>query len=226
MRASEFINLPTENLDEAFIRSPHHYTDMAYKLGSEQKLSYLGKGARGTVYTHPTQDTTVVKVFGNDRGYAEWLRWSASHQANKYVPKVIPHPDGSFIKLYKYFKKGTRTVSQRIGIVHLERLNEITNDDLYRFSKQIVSYLDPEGYTRIEKQFLKIPYLSYFELLTDARDWHVISLNAETKGDSDLADVADFFSRQEYGFKTTLDLHLKNIMKRDNGQIVFVDPLA
>lgn len=214
-----------EEIDEAFTKSPDHYSAMAYKLGSEQKLSLLGKGYSGIVYTHATKDNTVVKIFANDRGYAEWLKWIIKHPTNKYVPRVIPHEDGSIIKLYKYFERRTTTTSQRIGIVYLEKLEEINNDELFKFSKHIISYLDEPAREKIEKLFLKRSVSSYFDLLNSG-DWHVISLNAENAGDNDLYQLADFFSRHSFSYNTNLDLHLKNIMRRANGQFVFVDPLV
>lgn len=209
-----------------FEKSDQGFMDMTSDMDRDYK--YASSGAYSRVYQHPTQNKTLIKVFKNDRGYAEWLRWMAGHQNNRYVPEIIPHEDGSIIKAYKFFKAlpGNQATTQRIGIVNLRKLEIATADQREDFITYVLNYLNEDTHTRILSG--KPPArrsINWFDKFTFGTEWGEIAQNSKKK-DPDLSSVATEFVRmiKRHGY---LDLHNENLMwDPERNNIVFIDVLS
>lgn len=219
MRAREFID------EIRFEKSDVGFMDMTSDMDRTHK--YVGSGYYGRVYQHPTQDKTLIKVFKNDRGYAEWLRFMASHQNNRYVPQIIPHEDGSIVKAYKFFKPlpGNQATTQRIGIVNLRKLEKANGIEIDDFVEYVMSYLHED--TRNGILSGKPPSrrkINWFDKFGD-QEWEEVARNSRGK-DPDLSSIATEFVRmmKRHGY---LDVHNENLMwNPDRNNIVFIDVLS
>jgi hypothetical protein len=215
-----------EITDEAlsFIPSSERHTEIALRKQGEG-MQTVGTGHYATVLQDPKNNATVLKIFSNDRGYAEYLRWMVAHQNNKYVPEIIPYEDGSVVKLYKHLRKDdTIKTNERIGILYLRKLEKIANPDVINnFVNYIIGFLSGNLATDImrSKPPKSLNYMWFF----DAKHWKVIAENS-IKKDPDLSELATELFRMSVKHGG-LDLHNDNLMwdpRRNN--IVFIDVLA
>lgn len=219
MRADQFITEIRWMKSGSFI-------DMTQKM--QQALGHsAGVGYYSRVYKHPTKPNVMIKIFINDRGYAEWLRWSLQNQNNPYVPQVIPHNDGSIIKPYKHVTKNANgQSSSRFAIVNLRKLKIASKEEINDFIEYLMSFVDEETKDKINK-FRHRRYSNTDNKLEkfDVSAWKQVYLNSKNR-DPHLSSVAAEFVRLlvRFGY---LDLHDENLMiDPETNHIVFIDVLS
>jgi hypothetical protein len=187
-----------------------------------------GMGYYSRVYNHPTKSDVMIKIFLNDRGYAEWLRWSLQNQNNPYVPQVIPHDDGSIIKTYKNISKIINgQLSSRFAVVNLRKLKKATKHDIDQFINYLMSFLVDDGTKTNINKFRHRRYSNTDNRLEkfDVYAWKQVYLNSKSS-DPHLSSVAAEFIRYLIKFGH-LDLHDENLMiDLDTNHIVFIDVLS
>lgn len=203
----------------------------------DREIESIGSGGWGTTFQHPELSNIVVKVFANDPGYSRWLRWIAAHQNNPYVPQIVSQ-DNDSVRVYNYHgvDSSGKSVNQRIGIVFLERLRNITHYELSQLAHKILDYTDTTDYYNLAAQYLNNPQRQRGGILMQLshEQWADIAANANRgvadrnlRADPHLAEIAALFAQwiqnKEFG---QLDLAQRNIMVRWNGHPVFIDPFA
>ena len=218
-------------IDESkFEKSPGSFEDFASQIHNKDQVEKLGSGVSGMVFSNPADKFSVIKVYANDRGYSEWLKFMLANQDNPYVPRVRRNAQGNFYRAYKHFqpKTGdTPQVNQRIVEIYLEKLERIPYSLTIHFSKTITDLLN----SRKLKSFVRMLDLSktspvnYFDIL-DEYDYARL---ARVVPDKNLAQIFAFISRElsKNHARVIPDLNNNNFMMRPGtNQIVFTDPLA
>jgi len=195
------------------------YSSMVSRMANINKYETLGSGEYGHVFKHPSMDRAVIKLFANDRGYAEYLRWMAQNQQNSYVPKIIPYEDGSIIKPYKQvMKTADGILSSRIGMIQLRKLEPISTAQLFELKKYIFNFLNPDNKTRISVR-------THFLFDIRENDLEQIQQNSR-EADPDLSNLFTELLRM-YRRWGGLDIHNQNLMwDPETNHVVFIDVLS
>lgn len=195
------------------------YSSMVSRMSNVDKYEFVGSGEYGHVFQHPKLDRTVIKLFANDRGYAEYLRWMAQHQNNRYVPKIIPYEDGSIIKPFKQLTKTAEGhLSSRIGIIQLRKLEPISQAQLLEFKNYLFKFLSHDSNMRKSVR-------SHF--LFDIRESDLLQIQQNSKStDSDLSELFTELLRM-YRRWGGLDIHNQNLMwDPETNHVIFTDVLS
>lgn len=187
-----------------FLLNPEHRNKTWWELMDEFKKSggsELGSGKYGSVYYHPKW-SYVVKVF-NDPHYLKFVRY-----VNRTPHRSFPRFIGMAQKIVPFYK---RYVEQATAyIIRIEKLKEVEDKNMLKeliHNQEVSMYYfqelekngNVEHYGRIIKMFEKYP---------------------QTKS---ICEATYLIWKNVKG--SALDFHSGNIMQRDNGDLVLIDPL-
>lgn len=181
-----------------------------YATGGRQ----LGSGTFGTVYHHPKWPY-VVKMFTKDDPYLSFARFA------------YKHPHKSFPKFYGPPKKITPEFSRNrsMGEVYLsriEKLNPISTRlfeqmDKYKYPYRLYLYM-----TQREQNARHFYGDSYDYKLREAMD-QLSDIPENVLSALEALEIIENESRNnDWG---TIDWSSNNVMQRDNGDIVVIDPV-
>lgn len=81
--------------------------------GVSSQANRLGSGVYGSVYKHPKNENTVIKVY-SDRGYHEYVNWAKQNQDNPHVPKIYAHKQLN---------------DSGLGVVKMEKLQPLSREN-------------------------------------------------------------------------------------------------
>jgi len=162
----------------------------------------LGVGSYGKVLYHPKWKF-VLKIFANDNAYLSFVRF------------VIKNPRTSFPKFYDKprriipnYKRGKN--EPYLYVVKTELLNDITTEE----------FKDIDFYKYYGHSDFSQPYhQSYVWLQTKKK---IDEINK--KYPSIKTFINDYNFLEQSDVKGAPDFHQRNIMKRDNGEFVLIDP--
>jgi len=204
------------------------------------KLQYIANGCQAIAYYHKTHPNTVVKVAavsGEDDPLWQFLRICVNHSKNPYFPKVFNHKILNLRELSQEEEMHLETLpefemlpiydNRKLQIVIVtERLNEIQ-------PSQFDAAIDSVGLRPLlnkAKQTLQ-PKTRY-PLNTEMLLGKLMDNPAGRKylrkysTDKNFTDAIRLLNPLLNTGKMYADVHLGNIMIRNDGHMVFNDPLA
>lgn len=155
----------------------------------------IGAGINGAVFRND-EYPYVIKVYRNDEGYDEWLHFIRTHPQNKFVPVI----KGRAMRLNQIFKA-----------VRLEYLIPCPVEKANTFSDSVGTISDA----------LTDKYRARFSGMQVSSEYEDVINQA----DQDIIDIANFLREWEDCGNAFNDLTAHNIMCRENGSIVILDPL-
>lgn len=219
MRYGDFYNyLINEAFDSvySFLLNPEHddteWYDLIRKFESHGG-KVLGQGKHATVMEHPSWKY-VLKVFRQDDPYIKFVRFALKHPRSSFPVfydkprKIVPHFKRSESAPYLY-------------VVKTEKLYPINRE----------TFKDIEFYLYYTHAFIDDMIAKYSR--DDEKDnmWIEMKHKLETL-ESKYPSLPQF--KEDYNFLINssysdarfgeLDLHVNNIMKRANGELVLIDP--
>ena len=187
---------------EDYISSPHtmgihQLHGRAHDFLSKYGFNQVGSGVFGTVFINPKYPY-ALKVFYADNAYLSWLKFCKRNQDNPYIPKLRKN----FIRVIP--------TSNSIYAVRMEKLSEVK--DLKQMKDML---LELEGMitSNANKNSSMITHRKKYD------EW------VKDK-DKNLLEIAEFLYNNDGVLFSKIDLHPGNIMQRDNGQLVIIDPVA
>lgn len=193
------------------------------KAGGE----FLGAGKYATVIGHPKWDH-VFKFFYADEPYMDFVRWAMANP-NKHVPTFLGRP-----KVCTPF--WTRDTHQdTIFVIKMERLlpwNPGREFDLQRHLEGSREYFDIIGDDDKEIAYLDrqtggygADEIEHTRAWKNANDWMQRYREAWAKWPG-LQDLCRYFWEHllEAPIEASMDLHVQNVMQREDGTLVFTDP--
>lgn len=167
-------------------------------------IKVLGKGTNAVVLQHPTMPDVAVRVFHDDPGFEQYLKWCKANPTNKYGLTIFDTKEDTITF-------GPKKRPRKVQFVFTEKLKptpDARNKEFARYAESLVGRKPQEDY------FIG-DYQDDFEF------WDNL---AKQSKDKDLAKFAKWYCSLLEGFDTP-DLHEDNIMLRGN-QIVFIDPFG
>jgi hypothetical protein len=186
-----------------------------------QGFRFHGSGAYAHVYYNYKLDPSKVMKVGiisEDPAEDGWLQYaieSTRSRGNPWLPKIEQ------IRICKY----DEATAEREGdwgyyVAKMERLHKLNQDRGTRIAREIgaaISLINGDG-GMLDDDEINIPHFS------------ALPLNAEVKvtGNKHLLEAIHLISHiveDSYDIYFETDLHHQNIMKRDNGQLVIIDPV-
>ncbi len=177
---------------------------------------FLGQGSYGSVYSHPKWPY-VVKTFTQDEPYVKFLRWSMKNP-NKSFPKMYGKPT----QVIPPYKRQTDK-ADKFYAVRLEKLNPINDSDWQLFDKyktQVARHFYYKDNQDEFNRFYEAPTREdYNERAADVINMLPNNVLEAIYGYY-LMSRANYHN--EWGAE---DLHQRNVMQRDNGDIVLADPV-
>lgn len=229
-----------EQFDNAFdLLLNKSYSDKTFdQLMKDFKHSggkIAGTGRYGSVFEHPNWKY-VVKTFNEDNCYLRFTRFA---YANPHVafPKFFGPPQ-NIIPQFKRLKN-----KAKIYYVRIEKLFPIEESLAKKIVDNIHSmsyYLDADQQHLQQQQQLKHDYDQY-EILrsqspikTRSRnpinlhqiDQHLLHSVDLMKQHPEFKSLAEGWKiLQKHNFQCATDLHSNSVMKRENGQLVWIDPV-
>ncbi len=176
----------------------------------------LGNGSYGAVYYHPKWPY-VVKIFEQDDPYVKFLRWSMKNPHSAF-PKMYGTPK----RVIPPYKRRTEK-NDKFYAVRLEKLKEISSDefDLFMtYRHQLARY-----FYMMDNEFV---FKNYY----DERARPAYIEDSKRLIQSLPPNIVKVIYGYYLLYRANLDMnmgdedmHQRNIMKRDNGEIVLADPL-
>lgn len=165
----------------------------------------IGTGAKGTVFAKPGYPY-VVKIFGDDSAYLDWLNFCKQHQSNPYVPQIKGKPihiaDGFY------------------GI-RLERL--IRHNHAYGISLVLTGFVDQ--YPAIFEQQIPLNQIQFSPKIQMPLEY-VEKFFPDYATDVQLKEaIKGIYDLVQHGH--AMDIHNDNIMARGfaSPQVVIIDAL-
>lgn len=166
----------------------------------------VGRGQQSNVFTHPLHPNKVIKVTValndvEDPTY-QFIRLCKSNQDNPYFPKIYN---------IKKYPSGDESVL----VISLEKLKPLDVSDFEKL-----------------KQVMSIPFVSDDDKHGSTVGGIHHSFQSQTVRRYIMKNTPDTQLKQALRLLEPLfrhygpDMHLGNIMKRTNGQIVFIDPIT
>jgi hypothetical protein len=64
------------------------YRQYVERLHNEMNYDFLGEGAFGTVFQHPTLSNVAVKIVKMDSAYKKYAEWCKANRRNPWLPKI------------------------------------------------------------------------------------------------------------------------------------------
>ena len=171
------------------------------RLTKTHGIKLLGSGYFSRVYTHPTEQNMVVKVFAKaDEDAVDYLKFCMDHPKNPWCPHVY--------SLHK-----VKYSNSENWIAFIEKLKPAIKKQVNDWDLVILESLPQSVRDALES------YDGVFSLLKcNSLD---LQLVAQKTRDKQLAEVLEFIS------KYATDIHLGNVMiRQSDNQLVFSDPIA
>jgi hypothetical protein len=186
----------------------------------------IGNGRFGKVLAHPKWNY-VLKMF-NDEYYLRFVRYAVRHPHPAFprfqgtAQKVIP--------FYRRFKSEATTY-----IIRIEKLKPVTDkkmlSELVEKYQSAIMYMHAVGRGEGNKEYEKVIYPS----LKD-RQQGIGERTVKIRAFGDIIDFLEKYPQAKNLYeaiflvsknisKGALDIHSGNIMERDNGDLVLIDPL-
>jgi hypothetical protein len=189
------------------------------KLGGK----VLGTGMYGNVLSHPSWNY-VCKIYSDDPCYTRYIRFCMRNQNREFCPKILDKPR-------KILPNYTRTSdTQNLYIVKLEKLQPLSGQ-----SSKIASELEFLSYYFLEENMMFQNLKRVFDKTLEGYQREYFPEEHQDKLELFLKHVVPIsFSWINYvrdlmisGTKECrLDLHSGNVMTRNDGSLVIVDPIA
>ena len=210
---------------EEFLTTPREFSskremgdyDLAAVLREFNKLggTLIGSGCYGKVLSHPSWNY-ICKIYSDDPCYTRYMRFCLQNQKEKFCPKILDKPR-------KILPNYTRmAATENLYIVKMEKLkplNSVISEGLsgLYFSLNDSGYfenkntMDLDGLLQSYKNRYGPTY--YGEIVESlAKDWIIY-----------IGKMIDSIPNIN---ECRFDLHSGNIMARNDGTPVLVDPLA
>lgn len=179
-----------------------------FALSMKRKgLKELGAGAMALVFQSEKTDE-VIKVFRKDDCFLQYLKLVSQNTENPHFPKIHSYQN---LKTPPY---------AGLHLVKMEKLQPVT-DSAYRRLLGLIKDLVEELNLVADDPH---PKQEYLDLITQLKD----SLNKAVSDNADpnrnLYDAIDLVAHGITGLQCSPDLHKHNIMKRQDGTLVIIDP--
>ncbi len=164
------------------------------KAFKEDGGTFLGSGQMGEVYTHPSWNF-ALKLY-NDEIYTKFVRFAIKN----------PHPSfpkfyGSPREIIPNFKR-----TRRMNTIHIIRIEKLQPSDLKMTNRQLDNMI----------------YRGIHVIRTNAEDHEILGLFAKNPKFRTLCEGWNILL--DLRWDTGMDIHGDNIMQRDNGDYVIIDP--
>jgi len=170
-----------------------------------------GKGSHAKVYAHPHKKY-VYKVFDNDVAYSLYIQYCLQNQNNPHIPKIIKQP----LEIVKFFKHND--TQNNFTVVRVERLNnlDVKFSEFYNVKLQynIVMYRKFGEYQIFRDHYN--PSKAYRGINEYINAYPEFQFSSVFKTLNDIYDKIKFFA----------DISPSNFMRRDDGTVVIIDPVA
>lgn len=182
-------------------------------------IKQLGAGSYANVFQHPTYHNVAVKVVRReDPLYMKFIRLCIKYQGNPWLPRIISIHDIDFYKAEKDILNIPSSGKEHI--IFFEKLRPATSEEI---TKALLFFLDFKEQNIISfdvLEYIKHKRTSNFSFLL-LEDWELISKKHPRKSCRELAKIII-----EAADGVEPDIHDENVMIRNDGQLVFTDPLA
>jgi hypothetical protein len=203
-------------------------------------LKYIANGCQAIAYYHKTHPNTVVKVAavsGETDPLWQFLRICINHPNNPYFPKVFNHkifnlktitteeeeyletlPEFEYLPIYDNMKMQIVMVTEHLKeITPAEFDSALHNIGLTPLLNSARKVLQPKS------RFPLSPELLWGKLMDNENGRKYLRKHSK---DKHFSDAVRLLSPLLATGKLYADVHLGNIMLRNDGHVVFNDPLA
>lgn len=181
---------------------------------AQQDIHIIGRGSFGRVFYSPSWNY-VIKVFEKDDAYLKFVNF-AINNPNKHFPKFLKNP-----KNIPQFLTRKLHAPDYLVVVKIEKLEEI-EEKLGKFlAKQLdvleLYYFDGEHFTM--KDYFNNEYVDYDNVQ------HLFKYYQQ-KYQLDVESILKAYIslQKQLNHTITDDLHEGNLMQREDGTVVFIDP--
>lgn len=185
-----------------------------------QNIELLGRGAFGKVFSNPKWNY-VIKVFEQDNAYLTFVNYALKNP-NKHFPRFLKNP-----KNIPQFLTRPSNSASHFNIVKIEKLIQIDEDvgkfiaaNIQRIAAhyQVDTTNDTDSEIIIEYDILtggQKQYLSLKKLIS----------NCESEGLDIISIMETYIDLQRLTNRNVIDdMHTGNLMQREDGTVVFIDP--
>lgn len=189
-------------------------------LKDKYNIELIGTGHYGMVFKCPKWNY-VVKIFEKDNGYLEFVDYCLQHQDNKHLPKFVKKP----IRLHKFHTRPKEQTDPYFYMVRMEELEHCTDEknlDMILFLSDNYDNLVLMSKNRQQKYmiyFYKNDKLLHKNVTFD----EVIRMFPDTDIEHIVITFADVITAISWHIN---DLHMDNIMAREDGTLVITDPIV
>jgi hypothetical protein len=193
--------------------------DYIKRLTSTLNIRQLGKGAFASVFQHPVYHNVAVKIFEYDPMYVKFIK-ICQKTTNRWLPKVVSVHKVKMdeVKTWRHDVHGDKIGKTEAWIVFFEKLRKASNAELKAAVQDILSDI-PDSYFEEDgdlEHFYRDDFIDFEDL--DPEVWAVI---ARATKRADVKQLAKILVKVD-----AADIHAENVMIRDDGQLVFTDPVA
>ena len=205
-----------ETVSKLFL-DPQHKDKEWYQLQKDFEKSggkEIGAGGYGKVYTHPKWPY-VVKMFTRDDPYLKFARYAYKHP-HKSFPKFYGAPQ----KIIPEFSR-----NRSMGEVYLSRIEKLhpltlrTYDEIDKYKNYYTHYRYMVDMEKNARHFFGNTYNYRLNELKH----HLADMPENIES---ALDAMTIVNKEAYARNWgTSDWHINNLMQRDNGDIVLIDPV-
>jgi len=227
--------LATKRVTEMKLAVPHSEKEVSGTINPKfaQHATYVANGIQAIVFSHNKKPNTIIKMTGvtgtNDPAY-QFLRVCVNHQDNPYFPKITNY------KSYKnkaltdddldYLEQQPSFVMEPIDDKPYQLL--IVSEKLYDLNAigetAIKKLLDDLGLTEVLSRFRKPSIGQAF--VTAFNDESTRSLMQHACPDKWFKQALRLLEPLFKNANFLPDMHFNNIMLRQNGHLVIIDPIS
>lgn len=205
-------------LDELIgVKKYHNYTaDEVLKILANDDIFYkIGSGLFGTVLEVPGKNY-VYKVFDNDDPYLSFVNYAIQHP-NQHFPKFIKKPK----TLHSFYRRAPHE-PHRFTVVAIEKLEKLNGTTDADFIFWLLTTL-----RRIHRHKFDIKTSPTY-LPTGHGNYNNLTYEEIMQAYPQVSSIIQAFSDMHHSglLKGQYDLHGGNIMKRNDGTFVIIDPVA
>lgn len=181
------------------------------RLTSSLNIKKLGTGYYASVFQHPLYKNVAVKVFEWDPEYLAYIK-ICQKMTNKWMPRVVSvHTITMDEEKNRWHIRFNEQPGKTKGtIVFFEKLRPAKHKEIVAAMEELCKDV-PE-----EHQDDLLDDLSFADWGTG--HWQIVKRFAKDKDTKKFAELA---VRLRF-----MDIHNENVMIRDDGQLVFTDPVA
>lgn len=188
-------------------------------------IKLIAGGSYGSVFTSEKWDY-VIKLFTDDLEYLSFINFVVKHP-DKHFPKIVKRP----LKMHAFHKRGERESNYQ-WLVKIEKLQPIENKQLLKF---IVYELEHGAEVTVRNDKAELNDTRFPHLLPDKQSAEYPDKQAaEYISYKQLFETYPWFESLCKSYAKILlaediqgapDIHGGNIMQRDDGTIVIIDPV-